>query len=66
MKKGKLNLNELQVSSFTTNLNTDKEETVKGGIEPLRSFYCPPTRNGLCTFGVCLSMGPGCSDWQVC
>lgn len=66
MKKGNLNLDELQVSSFTTNLSNKKEETVKGGSEPLQSFNCPPTQNGLCTFDACFSKGPGCSDWQVC
>lgn len=67
MKKRKINLNELQVSSFRTNLDSGKEETVKGGIEPLRSFRCPVTQNALCTFDdACFSKGPGCSDWQVC
>lgn len=31
MKNGKLNLNELKVKSFVTNLESEKENTVKGG-----------------------------------
>ncbi|MGB3465812.1 MAG: pinensin family lanthipeptide [Cyclobacteriaceae bacterium] len=67
MKNSKLNLTEMKISSFTTSIDQGKEKTMKGGIERLRSFDCPPTQNGLCTFDdICFSRGPGCSDWQVC
>lgn len=32
MKNAKLNLNDLKVSSFVTNFDPAKEETVKGGV----------------------------------
>ena len=32
MKKSKLNLNDLKVESFVTDINAEKSETVKGGL----------------------------------
>ncbi len=70
MKNRKLNLDQLKVSSFTTDLNAAVENTVKGGTGSApRTFGndCPPSRNALCTFDdVCFSKGPGCSNYQVC
>ena len=67
MKNRKLNLDELKVSSFTTNLSEKVENTVQGGI-PRNTFQaCTPSRNAMCTFDdACFSRGPGCSNYQVC
>ena len=67
MKKGKLNLKELKVSSFATDLKGTTENTVKGGFGENTFFDCPPSRNAFCTFdNACFSKGPGCSNYQVC
>ena len=41
MKSKKLNLRELQVKSFTTDMNKEKSETVKGGS--FLGTSCNPT-----------------------
>ena len=40
MKKSKLNLNDLKVESFVTNINTGKSETVKGGFQGSNGTIC--------------------------
>lgn len=45
MKKSKLNLNELKVKSFVTDLENGKENTVKGGHDCDPTHTCPPTNN---------------------
>lgn len=45
MKNEKLNLNELKIKSFVTNVEAPKVDTVKGGLKPATiEFMCtiPP------------------------
>lgn len=79
MKKKKLNLSELNVKSFVTNVGSQSEETVKGG-RPLPTNdlkYCL-TDPILCnyntvqpacppTYGLCAPSGPNCvSEFDNC
>ncbi|MEL6558654.1 MAG: pinensin family lanthipeptide [Bacteroidota bacterium] len=66
MKKSKLQLRELQVKSFVTNIKSEVEQTVKGGVItvqtpeaesivqgcPTNLFICP-INTRLFTCGVC-------------
>ncbi len=65
MKKKKLNLNKLKVESFVTSMEEGKEETAKGGFQPISlplpgcgPLTLPPGCNIITRFG------PGCGITQ--
>lgn len=55
MKNKKLNLNELRVKSFVTELENEKENTVKGGgpTDYTCGQWCPPTKDFDASWCVC-------------
>jgi len=65
MKGKKLNLGDLKVKSFVTNMEAKAEKTVKGGLPPTIPLCASVNANG-CTLGACFSVGPHCTYAQIC
>jgi len=65
MKSKRLDLNDLKVKSFITNLDGQEEETVKGGNH-VTCPLCVSINEEGCTIRACFSQGEHCSIGQIC
>lgn len=66
MKNKRLDLNNLQIKSFVTNIDSETEKTVKGGNH-VTCPVCPTVNDVGCTFDqACFTVGEYCSNVQVC
>lgn len=61
MKKSKLNLKDLKVTSFVTDMDKSNTDTVKGGGNGLTGYYCDSEAGGYCWSQKCHTYNNNCT-----